>query len=133
MAYQVTEELRTGNFLIDQEHQELFNAINRLLDACKQGKGRAELKSAIDFFQSYTEKHFSDEESLQSAAKYPKFVVHRGYHDTYKTMVATLCKKFEQEGPTIAMVQEVNSTAAWLVNHIKVHDREMAAYLKEHS
>ena len=34
MKYELTQELVTGNALIDSEHRQLFAAINDLLDAC---------------------------------------------------------------------------------------------------
>ena len=41
MRYEFTKELETGNRIIDNEHSELLNAVNALLDACGEGKGRA--------------------------------------------------------------------------------------------
>lgn len=40
MRYEMTKDLETGNALIDSEHRQLFKAVNDLLDACSQGKGR---------------------------------------------------------------------------------------------
>ena len=38
MRYELTEELITGNALIDSEHRQLFEAINALLDAMQRAK-----------------------------------------------------------------------------------------------
>ena len=38
MRYELTQDLLTGNNLIDTEHKQLFAAINDLLDACAQVK-----------------------------------------------------------------------------------------------
>ncbi|UQT48907.1 hypothetical protein M5E87_02180 [Flavonifractor plautii] len=37
MRYELTQDLLTGNQLIDSEHRQLFDAINALMDACAQG------------------------------------------------------------------------------------------------
>ena len=41
MRYELTKDLETGNAIIDREHQELFQAVNQLLDSCGKGQGRA--------------------------------------------------------------------------------------------
>jgi hemerythrin len=115
MAYQFTKDLETGNPLIDREHRELFEAINRLLDACHRGAGRDEVSKAVRFLQSYVNKHMT----------------HRLYHESYKVVVGNLVAKLEREGPTITLVSEVNtSIAGWLAGHIRSEDKKFAAYLK---
>lgn len=131
MAYTFTKDLETGNQLIDSEHRQLIEAINNLLAACGAGKGRAELSNTLKFFQDYTAKHFSDEEKLQLQSHYPDYVNHRRYHEDFKKVVAGICAKLDKEGPTVALVGEVNSTiAGWLINHIKKEDVKVAAHLK---
>lgn len=65
MKYELTPDLVTGNALIDREHRQLFDAINRLMDACGQGQGRAVLQQTLNFLNDYVKKHFGDEEALQ--------------------------------------------------------------------
>ena len=38
--YVLTQDLVTGNELIDSEHRKIFDKVNTLLDACSKGKGR---------------------------------------------------------------------------------------------
>lgn len=131
MAYIFTKDLETGNALIDSEHKQLFDAMNNLLTACSSGKGRAELESTMKFLQDYTAKHFADEEKLQIQNQYPDYVNHKRYHDEFKRVVAGISAKLAKEGPTIAMVGEVNSTiGGWLIKHIKGEDKKVAAHVK---
>lgn len=131
MAYAFTKDLETGNQLIDSEHRQLIDAINNLLTACASGKGRSELANTARFLQEYTAKHFSDEEKLQIQSRYPDYVNHKRYHDDFKKVVAGICEKLEKEGPTVALVGEVNGAiAGWLINHIKREDVKIAAHLK---
>ena len=133
MAYQFTKDLETGNTLIDGEHRQLIQAINDLLAACAQGRGRAEIAKTAQFLQEYTTKHFSDEEQLQKSSNYPDFPNHKRYHETFKRVVADLVQKLNAQGPTVQLVGEVNTAlAGWLINHIKREDKKLAAYLKEH-
>lgn len=130
MAYQLTKDLETGNALIDREHRELIDAINALLDSCSKGQGRNELEKTAQFLQSYTSKHFSDEEQLQRQNNYPDYVQHKKYHEAFKKTVADIVARLSVNGPTIALVGEINTAlAGWLINHIKKEDKKLAAYL----
>lgn len=132
MAYQLTPDLLTGNKLIDEEHKQLITAINDLLAACAAGKGRMELEKTTRFLYDYTARHFADEERLQQQYQYPDYVNHKKYHEGFKKVVAELCKKLEEQGPTVALVGEVNSAiAGWLISHIKREDVKVAAYIRE--
>ena len=131
MAYQFTPDLETGNALIDSEHKQLIQAINDLLAACSAGKGRAELEKTTKFLYDYTAKHFADEERLQMQTRYPDYQNHKRYHEEFKKVVAGLVKKLQEQGPTVALVGEVNSAiAGWLLNHIKREDTKVAAHIK---
>lgn len=131
MAYDFDKTLETGNTLIDSQHKELIASINRLLDACSQGKGREEIKNTIAFLKNYTDKHFGDEELLQQKYKYPDIVNHKNLHQTFKDDVKKISEEFEQNGTSIALTFKVNSIAAWFINHIKVHDKKVVAHIKE--
>ena len=131
MAYKVTDDLLTGNTLIDEQHKQLFDAINALLEACSQGKGRDSLKTTTKFLYDYTAKHFADEEKLQLASKYPDYTNHKQYHEGYKKVVRELMDQLEKDGPTIVLVGKVNTAVAgWLINHIKREDVKVAAHIR---
>ena len=131
MAYQFTKDLETGNPTIDQQHRQLIGAINDLLDACGQGKGRAHLEASAKFLQEYTARHFADEERLQQQSNYPDFSNHKRYHEAFKKVVADFTQRLNAEGPNIVLVGELNNAlAGWLINHIKREDVKVAAHLR---
>ncbi|MEA4973644.1 Bacteriohemerythrin [bioreactor metagenome] len=131
MAFNFTPDLYTGNATIDSEHKQLIAAINSLLEACSQGKGRQSLSSTANFLYDYTTKHFADEEKLQLASKYPDYPNHKKYHEGFKKVVQEIVTQLDKEGPTIAMVGKVNtSIGGWFVNHIKVEDVKVAAHIR---
>ena len=129
-SFAFTKDLETGNTLIDSEHRQLINAINQLLAACSQGKGRQELNAAVDFLLSYTKTHFSHEESLQITNKYPDYTPHKFFHTTFIAQITTVSGKLKTEGPTIVLLGEVNSKVALLLNHIKREDTKLAAFIR---
>lgn len=132
MAYQFTPDLVTGNITIDSQHRQLFDAINRLLEACGQGKGKAEAEKTLQFLYSYVEKHFNDEERLQQQYKYPDYVNHKRYHEAYKEVIRNIIADFNKSGGiTLALMSRVNQEiGSWLVNHVKVEDVKVAAHIK---
>lgn len=131
MAYEFTSELETGNDLIDSEHKELIDAINNLLLACGEGKGRGEIRKTLEFLNDYIAYHFSDEEKLQRQYGYPDYENHKRYHEEYKQIVAGILNEFEQGGATVALVSKTNQAiAGWLLNHIKKEDVKVAAHIR---
>ena len=131
MAYSFDKSLETGNISIDTQHKELINAINNLLDACSQGKGRDEIKNTIKFLADYTIKHFIDEEKLQKQYNYPDYAAHKKLHDDFKDDVRKIVEEFEGNGTSIILTHKVNNViASWLIKHIKGEDKKVAAYIK---
>lgn len=131
MAYTFTKDLETGNALIDSQHKQLIDAINSLLNACAQGKGRQEIEKTARFLQDYTTKHFGDEEKLQMQYRYPDYANHKKYHEGFKQVVRDISMQLAQEGATVALVGKVNtSIGGWLLNHIKKEDVKVAAHIR---
>jgi methyl-accepting chemotaxis protein len=126
-----SSDLETGNDLIDSQHKQLIEALGNLMDACSGGRGRAVLAETFDFLESYTAKHFGDEEALQKEHAYPDYPNHKRLHDGFKHVVADIGRQLKKEGPTIALVGKVNANVAgWLINHIKREDTKVAAHLR---
>ena len=131
MAYKWSNDLQIGNVQIDSEHKELISAINNLLEACNKGKGRAEIEKTVNFLSSYTKTHFRNEEILQRKYNYPDYINHKKYHQTFIDAVESIKEKLMANGPSIAIVGEVNSKVGnWIINHIKREDVKVAAHIR---
>ena len=126
------EELYTGNELIDNEHKELIDRVNKLVESCENGKEKVTAVKTLDFLMDYTEFHFSDEEKLQQEVGYDKLEQHKGQLEDFKKSVDELRQMLEEEeGPTDAFVQAVNKNISqWLVNHIQGWDKAVAEYIR---
>ena len=131
MKYELTQDLITGNALIDSEHRQLFDAIDNLLDACAQGKGRDKIHETVTFLNSYVIKHFGDEERLQLSSKYPAYDSHHTFHEGYKRNLSEVTATLGKEGPTIQALGALNQAAGVLVSHIRTEDKKLARFLKE--
>lgn len=131
MAFTWSKELETGNLQIDTEHQQLIQALNKLLAACSSGKGREEVGNTMDFLIQYTRTHFTHEELLQIQSGYPDYVNHKKYHAEFVKVVNELSGRLQSEGPSLQLVGEINRRMGdWLVNHIKCEDRKVAKHIQ---
>ena len=98
MAYTFDKSLETGNAMIDSQHRQLIDAINSLMAACSQGKGRQEIDKIARFLEDYTAKHFGDEEKLQMQSRYPDYVNHKRYHEPLKKWFMKFPQSFLKKG-----------------------------------
>lgn len=125
------DSLKIGVTLIDSEHKELCDRIDNLFAACGKGKGKDEILKTVEFLESYTIKHFSDEEKLQRSSTYPKIKEHKEMHEFFKAKIAELKKDIQQNGASVAVVSKTNYFLMdWLLNHIQKVDTELANYIK---
>ncbi len=131
MAIEWTEDLATGVKEIDNQHKELFQRINNLLDACNHGKGKEEVKKVISFLEDYVITHFSEEEKYMGKYDYPDFMSHKKQHLEFMENFFRIKTQFEAEGPGVHIVVITNNLIVdWLRNHIRKTDRALGSFLK---
>lgn len=125
--------LETGIERIDEQHKEIFKIVEAALKIGKEEHTQEELKESIEFLRRYIELHFSDEESLQKESNYPKASVHKMMHYRYTRDLQALINEYEQEGDTLSTMKAISKDViVWLIEHIKVHDKEFSLYYKEY-
>jgi methyl-accepting chemotaxis protein len=129
--YRWDDSFVSGVRLIDIRHKRLFEAVNRLIDACEQGKGKEELAKSLAFLADYTVKHFSEEEALQRKYGYAEYPAHRDIHEAFKKTVVAFAAELELRGPSEELVEKLKrEVGGWLVTHVKVVDLKMAAAIR---
>ena len=130
MRAEFDETLVTGNEMIDGQHKELIDKINKLLDSCEVGNDKLTAIKTLDYLADDTDFHFGEEEKLQESISYPGIEQHKKEHEKLRRVVEELHEMLEeQEGPTEAFVAQVQENVInWLYNHIKGFDRSVAEY-----
>ena len=129
--YRWDDSLAIGVEKIDEQHQQLFIALNSLIDAIEMGKGAEELKKALDFLVNYTATHFADEEVIQKQCAFPDFERHRRIHEAFKSDVIKMAGQMDKLESSAATVKEVRlKVGEWLINHIKNEDSKIRAFVK---
>lgn len=133
MAIVFDDSLKTGNQLIDDQHRELIERVNKLEQACAAGGQKRTAIQTLDFLMDYVHVHFADEEELQEEWKYPQTAAHKAQHRAFEEAVEQLNEMLEEEeGPTEAFVEAVKKNVGqWLVDHICVWDKQLAQYIRE--
>ncbi len=131
MVLEWTRDIELGIQSIDNQHKELIELINKVLEACNLGKGKETVGVALDFATSYAFKHFKSEEGLMRERNYPEYVNHKSFHQEFERDVTALKSEFDQVGPTISIVLKLNRLLVdWLIKHIKNEDRKVASFIK---
>lgn len=132
MSIQFDKSLETGNNLIDTQHKELIERVNRLTEECIPGTEKRAAVGTLDFLMDYTDFHFSAEEGLQREIGYPEYDSHCKEHIKFKKAVEDLRVMLEEEeGPSEEFVKAVKKNVEeWLTNHIRIWDTAVASYSK---
>ena len=65
--------LSVGIELIDEQHKEWFDRAESLFEAGKQGRAKEYVGELLEFLDSYTKKHFADEERYMLSINYPGY------------------------------------------------------------
>lgn len=130
MYAEFSDNLVTGNEMIDSHHKELINRMNQLLDSCERSNEKSVAVKTLDYLADYTEFHFSAEEDLQKEIEYPGYDQHKVQHEAFKKTIRELQEMLEdEEGPSNAFVEKVQENVVkWFYTHIEGFDRSVAEY-----
>lgn len=132
MALQWDESLVLGLDEIDDQHRSIFEHFQKLSDAVQQGESAEIIEQFSNFLFEYTHLHFTTEDKIMVEYKYPKIEIQRHEHGEFTRDINLLKKRIEHEGATReAAIETTGKLLRWIVNHIKKHDKEMVAYVKE--
>lgn len=122
-------DLKTGITVIDEQHQELFELVNKL-DRFKNTK-ESFLEALIDL-QTYVFNHFSTEEDYMKTTNYPEFDLHKASHDKFVADYKAILKKITVVENLVDLGPELIAFVEnWLEIHYTSDDVKLADYLKK--
>lgn len=125
-----SDELLTGFTEIDEQHRELFAAVDRLNEALARGELSVALHT-VHFVERYVLSHFAAEEALMRSRGFPGLEGHTASHDAFVQSFLSKRANFEAEGSLGQLMVELSDwLGAWLHNHVCTSDAEMARYLR---
>lgn len=105
----------------DEEHQILFDKLNKLYDLATGGAERSAIGAQLDDLIAYVVGHFAHEEREMQAKDFSNYGTHKAEHDALVTICADLQKKFHAGEADVT--EEVGQMVkGWLDNHIPTFD-----------
>jgi len=126
---QWTDDLATGIERIDAQHRELYQRVAGLHDAMRAGR-LADVPAMVEYLQRYAVEHFAAEEQQMTAAGYPGLGQHRRLHQRFVEEFLQHKQRLSPEVTASAVVELSRWITAWLGDHVRKVDGEMARYLR---
>jgi hemerythrin-like metal-binding protein len=127
VLFQWQDTYSVGIAQIDLQHKGLIKLINDMHSAMQAGKAKEAMGSIIDELIVYTERHFSDEETMLRLRSYSKLAAHHAIHQNLTRQVIEMRDKFRTSQLALS-VEVMYFLKDWLASHILTHDQ---AYAKE--
>ncbi len=129
MAVKVAEEFLVHIKVLDDQHAQLFDLIDRLNTAIVSGKGREGVEKTLAELCDYAHVHFEEEEGLMKKAGYAALSAHRVAHRDFIAKVegwmkdAAAGRKQTLTGEIAAFLND------WLRKHIRIADQQYVGLL----
>jgi diguanylate cyclase (GGDEF)-like protein/hemerythrin-like metal-binding protein len=120
------ESIRLGVPLMDRQHREIVDALNRVVSAVSGRAGTGVIVSRVDDLIASTRLHFDTEEQLMRAARVGSLEAHAAEHRSLLGDL-TVLRNSTDFGDDVALV--LQHLDRWLVDHIDGFDRAAAREL----
>jgi hemerythrin len=112
---------------VDQQHRQLIDWLNELLEAMSKGEGRSKVVAVLDKLDTYVDTHFAFEEGCMTRYKCPVAETNIAAHAYFVETFSQLRAEYEADGSSSHLVLKVQRELAdWFANHIKGIDAKLA-------
>ena len=132
MALQWDASFEFGIDEIDQQHKTIVEQFNLFSESVQGGGGLDKLAETAEFLAAYAQSHFATEERYMTKYDYPKIDEQRREHDSFTQDAADLLKQLQAgEASREVAIALTGKMVRWVIQHVRNHDREMVAYVRE--
>ncbi len=129
MAVKVAEEFIVHVKVLDEQHAQLFDLIDRLNTATASGKGPKTGEKALAELCDYAHVHFEEEEGLMKQAGYAALSAHRVAHRDFIAKIEGWMHDAAL-GHTKTLAGEMSAYLTdWLRKHIRIADQQYVGIL----
>jgi hemerythrin len=122
--------LDTGVRILDQQHQDLFEEVNKLLLATARHEGHKIVGKFLGYLGQYVVEHFATEADLMEKTGYPAMEEHMAAHlafaEEYQRLTGTLT-----DYSMVVVIQVASRVNHWMHEHIPQHDQALVAFLRK--
>ena len=119
----------TGIRIIDEQHQELFQIVNRLRQLVVEAADRAAIEGLLEDLVACSERHFASEEAHMAQVGYPDLTQHMAEHASMLASLHELLGRFRESDQTMAMMVPT-FMEGWLKHHISDGDFGFVSFMK---
>lgn len=111
----------------DDQHKRLFDLVNQLHEAMKEGRGKEIIGDVLKALGDYTKTHFAAEEALMKTNQYPFYEEHKKEHNLLLVQVKHLQQQY-QEGRAPVTPEVMNFLRNWIDDHIQASDKKYGPF-----
>lgn len=122
----------SGIGVIDEQHHELFQMVERLRRLVQEGATRHRVEGLLADLVACTERHFATEEEFMSKFGYPDFDQHASEHQSMLGSLHELRLSFMESQQSMVMMIPT-FLEGWLRHHISDGDSGFITFLKAHN
>lgn len=127
---QWSDRYATGIPAIDEEHQQLFRAVNELHAGLAAGHAKEQIGKTLDFLVDYTLQHFKAEEAYMAQNAFVGLKAHQFEHILLVEEVRLFQKQFHQDPTKVRPIEVARFLGEWLTHHIMNMDMQYATFLR---
>ncbi|WP_319777538.1 bacteriohemerythrin [Maridesulfovibrio sp.] len=124
------ERYSVGVNIIDKEHRQLIDMINKAYDSVKDMEEDKVLRELVKDMFDYAISHFSTEEKLMEKYGFPAAEEHNKMHHVFSMKAETLGLLVKNE-TQVEPVKVFKFLADWLRDHILKTDKVLGKFLNE--
>ncbi len=123
----------TGIPVIDRQHNEYIDMVERLILQCKKGGLEpTQVHSEVKEVVRYASEHFDDEELLMRSVNYPAYKQHLEKHNQFRARLDDFLRVLKSEGIDDDYgVVLTNWLLGWVKHQIQTDDAALAVFLND--
>lgn len=124
------DDYKSGVKILDDEHQKLFQLINKSICAIGDKQGETVLELVFDEVIEYAKSHFDDEEKMMLSCDYPFYEDHKREHEEMLLSAISYHDSFYKK-KTALTINIMEFLIGWLKHHVGEADKIFAIFLSE--
>jgi hemerythrin len=114
---------------IDDQHAVFIAMLNELHSALMKGELQSVTGPLLGRLVDFSKEHFSDEEKLMGANRYPELARHRDKHTELTEQLAEFVARYERSDRTMYLPM-LHFLRDWLNQHLQEEDQKFASWFK---
>lgn len=118
-----------GNNIIDNQHQQLLETINNLIENKSKMKDE-ETKKLFNYLVNYAKTHFKDEEKLMKINNYPYINDHMKEHNFFLEELLKISSEIDHKNSNVN-INILSLLENWLQHHVLIIDKDISNFLKK--